>query len=87
METQAAIERQAILGNITALWKKTLAKDVGPEDDFFDAGGDSLKAIIMITEVQSTYNVEIDVEMFFEDPSINKLADTLVALLTAKGQK
>jgi len=87
METQFAVEQQTILRALTVLWRKTLGRDVGPNDDFFDSGGDSLKAINMIMEVQSTHKVEIDVETFFEEPTLSKLTDAIITLSAAREQK
>jgi acyl carrier protein len=72
-----AIERDATIRNLTRLWAKLLGKEVGINDDFFDAGGSSLAGINMIIEVQSTYHVELDVEAFFEEPTIARLASAV----------
>ena len=72
-----AIDRDAIIRDLTRMWTKLLGKEAGVNDDFFDAGGSSLAGINMIIEVQSTYRVELDVEAFFEEPTITRLASAI----------
>jgi acyl carrier protein len=72
------MEQQAIASNLTELWQKLLKSPVGPQDDFFELGGDSLAAIRMILEVQSAYRVELDAETFFEAPCIANLTKAIV---------
>ena len=63
---------------LLVIWRNLLNKDVLPQADFFEAGGDSLKAIRMILEVQKTFEVDLDVETFFEAPSVARLADLIL---------
>jgi acyl carrier protein len=76
-------ERKAITNNLTELWEKILRKEVDVEDDFFESGGDSMAAIRMVMEVQSTYNLEIEVETFFMEPTISRLAGMIASGATA----
>jgi acyl carrier protein len=69
---------QVISATLTELWQEILKTRVGAQDDFFDLGGDSLAAIRMITEVQSIYRVDLDVETFFTAPCIDNLATAIV---------
>ena len=78
METQTVEGQQAISGYLTDLWKSILGRDVDPEADFFESGGNSLSAIRMIMAVQTTYNVELDLETFFEEPTVANLTATIL---------
>jgi len=73
VEIQTVEGRQAVSGYLTELWEKILGRKVDPEADFFELGGSSLGGIKMIMEVQSTYNIDLDIETFFEDPSVANL--------------
>ncbi len=75
-ETQ---RRAAVSTGLLELWARILNKAVGPQDDFFDSGGDSMSAVRMIMDVQSTYGVEIDVETFFEAASVERLTEAVLA--------
>jgi acyl carrier protein len=83
METSAAVEHTAITSQLTRLWAGILGKEVGPDDDFFDAGGSSLAGIKMIIDVQSLYHLELDIESFFEYPTISRLAAAIRQRQTA----
>jgi len=74
---EASSERQAISSYLTELWQKILQRPVDPAADFFEVGGDSMGAVRMVMEVQSFYKVEIDVETFFVEPTIERLADII----------
>ena len=82
MENLAITEHQVVSQYLTDLWKKILGKEVNSTDNFFDLGGNSLTAIEMIMEVQSAYNVELDLETFFEKPYIANLANTVIEIST-----
>jgi oxalate---CoA ligase len=59
------------------IWKRILHAEVGLDDDFFAAGGDSLAATIMLAEVRSALAVSpalLDRFDFFENPTVGSLA-------------
>ena len=59
------------------IWNRILQNEVGLDDDFFAAGGDSLAAIVMLAEVRSALAVDpslLDRIDFFEKPTIRSLA-------------
>ena len=80
MQLQDETDPRAVSSYLLDLWSQILRKTVRPSDDFFDSGGDSLSAVRMISEVQRTYRVEIDVETFFEASSVEKLTGLIVTL-------
>ena len=50
-------------------------------DNFFDIGGDSMKAMEVISQVNDTLHVELPLMSFFEDPTIAHLAQVLDELI------
>ena len=50
------------------------ADEAGPEDNFFDLGGDSLRALRVIVELRTRFSVEIPLMRFFEAPTAAALA-------------
>jgi polyketide synthase PksJ len=67
---QNEIERK--LGQI---WENLFGiETLGIHDDFFELGGDSLKAITVIARIHRTLNVEITLAEFFKHPTIEKLS-------------
>lgn len=60
---------------IANIWRVVLdTKICGKHDNFFQHGGDSLKAIRLINGLKKTYGLEIPVSRLFEAPSIHLLA-------------
>ncbi|XKK38596.1 acyl carrier protein [Nocardiopsis sp. ARC36] len=55
---------------------------VGPDQDFFELGGDSLQLIRLVSVVQETFGVEIDAVRFFEEPTVLCLTDQVRARLS-----
>ncbi|AXG70690.1 phthiocerol/phenolphthiocerol synthesis polyketide synthase type I PpsE [Kordia sp. SMS9] len=47
---------------------------IGIHDDFFDLGGDSLKAMVLIKKIKEEFDYEIMLNIFFENPTIHKIA-------------
>ena len=62
------------------LWKEVLNRDqLGVLDDFFEAGGHSLKAAQVISRLQLEYNVGIGLRDLFANPTVSALAAALAA--------
>ena len=72
---------------IAELWATQLACDeIRPQDDYFQAGGDSLGAISMLAEVEVLLERTLPpgaTERFFESPTVQTLAGLLDAPETA----
>ena len=61
---------------ITAIWCDVLMqRDIGIHDDFFELGGNSLKAIRLLLKVNGRLNVKISMKQFLDAPSISALAE------------
>ena len=58
------------------IWKDVLGKGVsiGVDDDFFDIGGDSLKAGRVVSRIREEFEIDFSVKTFFSEPTIAKLA-------------
>ncbi len=63
---------------LTKLWRRVLGKHgVGINDNFFDLGGTSLKAVQVIALIQKELKSAISVTTLFECPTITLLAAKL----------
>ena len=63
---------------ITAVWKKALGVEhLGPADNFFDLGGDSILLVEVHAELQQTLNRKLSVTDLFQFPSIRALSNYL----------
>jgi acyl transferase domain-containing protein/NAD(P)-dependent dehydrogenase (short-subunit alcohol dehydrogenase family)/acyl carrier protein len=57
-------------------WQNSFAiEQIGVRDDFFELGGDSLKAIIVISKIHKQLDVEVPISEFFSSPTIAGLAE------------
>lgn len=60
---------------VTEIFQDVLGLEkVGIEDDFFDIGGHSLKAITVINEIEKKTGVRISFKKLFDEPTAKKLA-------------
>jgi thioesterase domain-containing protein/acyl carrier protein len=63
---------------LAALWRQYLRLDrLGIHDNFFDAGGDSLSASLLVVEIERALSVQLSVAELFEAPTIAELAARL----------
>ncbi|MCP4151093.1 MAG: acyltransferase domain-containing protein [bacterium] len=60
---------------IAAIWKNMFGFDkIGIRDDFFELGGDSLKATRLASKINETFEVKIPLAEIFQKNTISKLA-------------
>ena len=60
------------------LWKSTLALDqIGVTQNFFEIGGNSLKAAKMSMTLAKEFRVDLPIEVLYEKPTIRELVDTI----------
>ncbi len=79
VEPQSQIEKE-----LADIWKDLFRiSEVGILDDFFELGGDSLKAITVINNIYKKFQVELPLTEFFKISTIEKLG----AYLTASDKK
>ena len=52
---------------------------IGTRDDFFELGGDSLKAMTIISKICKESGIEVPIGEFFNRPTINKLCEYMMA--------
>src|SRR5947208_2607037 len=69
---------------VTQVWTEVLPRDdIWQNQNFFDLGGDSLKALEVISRLQALLNIELPLIAFFEDPTIAHLTEVVAALQPA----
>jgi hypothetical protein len=62
------------------IWRKVLGRPrLGIDDNFFDAGGSSLKAVLVIATIKRELNKTLSVVSLFECPTVRLLAARLGA--------
>ena len=69
---------------VAQIWTEVLQRDdIGLNQNFFDLGGDSLKALEVISRLHALLGVELPLIAFFEDPTIAHLTEVVAALQPA----
>lgn len=75
LPTQYLAPRNLTEQTLTNIWQNLLGIDkIGIHDDFLALGGDSLKAITVISRIHQQLDVNIPVAEFFNRPFIEKLS-------------
>ncbi len=70
--------RKSIEDGLTNIWAAVLGlKHVDRKANFFEIGGDSLKAMEVISRVWESLQVDLPLISFFEEPTIHHLAEVL----------
>jgi acyl carrier protein len=83
--TNVAVETEAcpadgdcIARTVAQVWRKTLRVPVGgPDDDFFEVGGDSLKSITFVIDLERALGLELPLTLIAEIPTFARLCDSL----------
>jgi acyl carrier protein len=64
-----------LLSALTNLWEEVLqVSNIGIDDDFFDNGGHSLAAIILVSMIEQELKKEISITDAVKNPTIRKMA-------------
>jgi acyl transferase domain-containing protein/acyl carrier protein len=75
LKSSYAAPRSETEKTIARIWQNLFGYEtVGARDDFFELGGDSLKAMTVSAKIQKELNVKIPIAVFFSSPTIEELA-------------
>jgi acyl carrier protein len=67
-----------IARTVAQVWQTVLQTPVsGPEDDFFEVGGDSLKAITFMIDLEQALGLELSLTLIAEAPKFGSLCEAL----------
>jgi amino acid adenylation domain-containing protein len=71
---------------MASIWAATLeASSLGVHDNFFEAGGHSLGAARIVTQLRSAFGVDVGMRSLFERPTVASLSELVDMLLLAGG--
>ncbi len=74
----APVAGDRISQTVARVWQQVLLVPVrAVEDDFFDSGGDSLKAITFVMELERALGIEISLTLINETPRFDQLCQAL----------
>lgn len=76
-----AADEARIQNIVRDIWCEILERDtIGLHDDFFQLGGDSIRAWLMMTRVEERLGIAIEMGTVFENSTLEKLSQVFVAL-------
>ncbi|HEY6659725.1 MAG TPA: amino acid adenylation domain-containing protein, partial [Pyrinomonadaceae bacterium] len=68
---------------VASVWCEVLGlAQVGSRENFFDIGGQSLKAVQVVSRLSSLFQVELPVKIVFEAPTVQNLAAVIAQQVT-----
>ncbi|MDR4252426.1 phosphopantetheine-binding protein, partial [Bacillus pumilus] len=73
--------RTLIEADLAHIWEDVLNKQhIGIRDDFFQLGGQSLKAAALVSRIHKKLNVELPLSEVFSYPTVESMAVKLMSL-------
>lgn len=76
LSTLYVAPRDEVQEILVKIWQEFFGfSNIGIHDDFFELGGDSLKATTILAEIQKRLNLKISLSKIFEGPTVAKLAE------------
>jgi amino acid adenylation domain-containing protein len=82
-EDRVTVERSGVAGH----WSDILERKVGYDENFLDAGGTSLEAVLLTERLEEAYQVKLGATFVFEYPTINSQTRFLEGQLQNQGER
>jgi acyl-CoA synthetase (AMP-forming)/AMP-acid ligase II/thioesterase domain-containing protein/acyl carrier protein len=87
IEAAQLIRAEPVETMLLKLWRKVLRKNVRTtEENFFELGGDSLKAVLLFLEIEREFGRHFPISTLLEAPTIQSLAALLLRKQEAHGE-
>jgi amino acid adenylation domain-containing protein len=65
---------------LARIWAEALGmQDIGAEDDFFERGGHSIAAMLVVAQIHEIFAIELPIRALFEAPTVRGLARQIEA--------
>ncbi|WP_414448657.1 beta-ketoacyl synthase N-terminal-like domain-containing protein [Burkholderia sp. 22PA0099] len=75
----------ALHEQLTAIWRDALGdRPIGPDDSFFDLGGNSLLALQVVGRINQSFGVAINPSDMLRRPTVAELSDVITGKLLGK---
>ncbi|MCP4217518.1 MAG: KR domain-containing protein, partial [bacterium] len=82
LSSQYQQPRCTVEKEVTAVWEEFFGFDkLGVYDDFFEVGGDSLKAVSLVSLMNDRLAISLPITIFFEKPTIEKVSKHAAGLM------
>jgi amino acid adenylation domain-containing protein len=84
-DKQPTTQTEALLADV---WAEIFGlSDIGPSDDFFALGGDSLIAAVIASKLYANLGVEFDLQTFADNPTLAELASCIDEVRAVPAEK
>jgi phthiocerol/phenolphthiocerol synthesis type-I polyketide synthase E len=72
------VSKDGVEIQLTRIWQELLGVDpIGPDQNYFDLGGDSSLAVHLFVQIEKTFNIKLPIFTLFEAPTITELSEVL----------
>lgn len=77
--TQGQMQRNSVQDQVKSIWDMVLGEESHGEDrDFFSSGGNSLRAVQLLTAICKKFGVRVPLRSFYSNPTISCLVSLLM---------
>ncbi len=67
------------IARLTHIWQNLLnVRPIGPDQDYFELGGDSLFVVELLTQVEQEFGIALPLASFFDATTIRELTQIIV---------
>ncbi len=78
VQVKGSVSKNEIQNKVADIWKKVLGvRKIGPNDNFFDLGGNSLTGLQLVAEIKRELDIQINPVVIYEAPTISAMAKLL----------
>lgn len=78
VQIKGSVSKNEIQNKVADIWKKVLGvRKIGPNDNFFDLGGNSLTGLQLIAEIKREFDIQIAPVVIYEAPTVSAMARLL----------
>ncbi|NQY06744.1 MAG: amino acid adenylation domain-containing protein, partial [Flavobacteriaceae bacterium] len=80
-EREYVAPRNKVEETLVIIWQEVLGmENIGITDNFFELGGHSLKVIAIRNRIKQEFDIELQVKMFFNKPTIHSISEVIKML-------
>ena len=72
-----------IKGKILGICRQVLENETFRDDDhFFECGGDSIRASMVVTRIEQSFGIELQLLFLFENPTVDAISEQVKSKLS-----
>lgn len=71
LDIPEVVSENTIQQDLVKIWESVFEQSISTDDDFFELGGDSIKAMALVSKINRRFGVLLQIEEIFEDGSFD----------------